>query len=56
MNQIIINTIKNAMCNIHINDQYPKYFIYDDSSFILFYYDFIYNFLYDITSRDVIFE
>ena len=48
--------MKYAMCNIHINDYYSKYFVFNDSNFILFHFDFTYNLLYDITSSDVIFR
>ena len=40
MNQIIINPMKYAMCNIHNNDHYSKYFICNEPSFILFQCDF----------------
>ena len=53
-NQIIIFSIKYAMCDIHINDYYSKYFVSNDSNFILFHCDFIFNLLYDKTSADVI--
>ena len=43
-NQIILNLMKYAMCNIHINYSYSKYFICNDSNFILFHCDFTYNF------------
>ena len=43
--------MKYAMCNIHINDYYSKYFVYNDSNFILFHCDFTNNLglLFDIT-------
>ena len=47
--------MKYAMCNIHNNYHYYKYFIYNDLSFILFHCDFTYNLLYDTTLMDVIF-
>ena len=56
MNQIIINSIKYALCNIHIKDHFSKYFIYNDLWFILFHCDFTNNLLYDITLVDVIFR
>ena len=46
MNQIIIISMKYAMCNIQINDQYSKYFVYNDSGFILFPCDFTNELLY----------
>ena len=55
-NQIIINSVKHAMCNIHINDNYSKYFVYNNSNIILFYSDFTNNSLYDIALVDVIFR
>ena len=55
-NQIIIFSNKYAMCNIHIKDYYSKYFVFNDSNFILFHCDFTFNLLYDITSADVIFR
>ena len=55
-NQIIINSMKHAMCNIHINDNYSKYFVYNNSNIILFYSDFTNNSLYDIALVDVIFR
>ena len=39
--------MKYALCNIHINDFYSKYFVYDDSNFILFHCIFTYSLLYD---------
>ena len=47
--------MKYAMCNVHINDNYSKYFVYNDSNFILFHCDFTCDLLYNITSADVIF-
>ena len=47
--------MKYVMCNIHINDYYSKYFFYNDSNFILFHCDFIYNTCHYITSAEVIF-
>ena len=55
MNQILINSVKYVLCNVHNNDNYSRYFIYNQSSFILFQCDFTYNLLYDIVSVDVIF-
>mgnify|MGYP003691482707 CR=1 FL=1 len=48
INQIIINSIKYAMYNIPNNDNYSKYFVYNDSIYKC-------NLLYDITSTDVVF-
>ena len=48
--------MKYAMCNIHINDYYSKYFVYNDSNFILFRCDFTLNLLYDIMLEDVNFR
>ena len=47
--------MKDPLCNIHINDYYSKYFICNDSNFILLQFDLTYNLLLDITSADVIF-
>ena len=44
------------MCNIHIKDYYSKYFVYNDSNFILFYCDFTHNLLYAIAMAEVIFK
>ena len=41
------------MCNIDINDHYYKYFIYNNSRFILFHCDFTYT--GNLTLVDVIF-
>ena len=43
MNRIIINPIKYAMWNIHSNDNFSKYFIDNELSFILFHCDFTNN-------------
>ena len=53
MNLIIINSMKYGMCDININDIYSKYFVYNDSSFILFQCDFTYNLLlqYNVSGR-----
>ena len=56
MNQIIINSMKYGMCNINIYDIFSKYFVYNDSSFILFQCDFTYNLLHNIMSVGVIFQ
>ena len=48
--------MKYAMCNLHINDKYSKYSVYNDSNFVLFCCDFTYNLLDDKTSADVIFR
>ena len=48
--------MKYAMCNIHINDNYSKYFVSNDSNFILFYSEFTYDLLYDRTPTDVIYR
>ena len=56
-NQIIINSMKCAICNIHFNDNFSKYFVYNDSNFILFYCDFTHNLLLGhIALADVIFR
>ena len=55
MYQITINSINNVMCNVNINDNYFKYFLYIYSSFILFHCDFMDNKLYDMTSVGVFF-
>ena len=55
MNLIIINYMKYAMCNIHIT-YYTKSFDYNDSSFILFHWDFTYKLRYDLTSTWAIFQ
>ena len=40
--------MKYVMCNLHNNYYYFKYFVYNESNFILFHCDFSYNLLYDI--------
>ena len=55
-NQIIMTQMKFAMCNIHTNHYCSKYFLYNNSYFILFHCDFTYNLTYDIMSADVIFR
>lgn len=47
--------MKYAICNIHINDNYSKYFVYNYSSFTRFHWDITYDLLKDITSEDVIY-
>ena len=48
MNQIIINSIKYmyAICDIHIEENFSKYFIYNESSLNVFQWDFTYNIIY----------
>ena len=43
MNQIINNSMRYTLYNLHISDNYSKYFIYNNSSLILFHCDFTYN-------------
>ena len=55
-NQILIISMKHALCIIHINDYYSNDLVLNDSNFILFRCDFIYNLLYDILSAELIFQ
>ena len=48
--------MKHAMCNIHINDYYSKYFVYNGSNLFVFHCDFTYNLLYDRMLEDIIFS